>query len=464
MQNTAIKIVEKLQKKGFQAFFAGGCVRDLILKKDPEDFDIATNAKPEEIEHLFENTYSVGKHFGVILIKENEHLFEIATFRSDSGYSDGRRPDYVTFTDAKEDALRRDFTINGIFYDPVAEEFHDFVDGKSDLKREMLRFIGDPDKRIREDHLRIIRAVRFKNRFHFAYQAETRASVKKHASLILSVSAERIYEELNKIIIHQSRKQAFEDLDRFGILEKILPEVHTLKKVPQDEVYHSEGNAFKHSLSALAHIAPGVNPEACWAVLLHDIGKTQTVKYCDNRIHFYGHQEAGLEIAKKLLKRLKFSGATQKKILWLIQHHHLFDQFHKMKRSTKLHYFDNPYFSDLLEVYHADLLGSIPKNFSKRKKAEEDFYEIKAEFETAHVERALPSHLPELLTGEEIMKILKIPAGPKVGEIKGRLRELQLEKKIMTKEETVKFLQNQQTKFQFNLSHNRIRPKFQGSE
>ncbi len=442
MQNTAKTIVEKLQKKGFQAFWAGGCVRDLILKKEPEDIDIATSAKPDEIEKLFKKTYAIGKHFGVILIEEDGHHFEIATFRSDSGYSDGRRPDFVTFAKAEEDALRRDFTINGIFYDPVTSEFHDFVDGQSDLKRGLLRFIGDPSTRIQEDHLRILRAVRFRNRFDLAYHADTRKSLKRHCSLILGVAAERVLDELNKIIVHNDRKKAFEDLDRFGILEEIIPEVSALKKIHQDKTMHSEGNAFAHTLLVLHHIPPGSKPEVAWAALLHDIGKAKTMKYEGDRIRFYGHQEVVIDMATKILVRLKFSRAARDRILWLINHHHLFDIFRDMAESKKLHYFDHPYFADLLTLYHADLLGCVPRDRTKWKEAEEYYYQIRAEYELAHREKKLPSHHAELLTGEEIMEILNLPAGPEVGKIKEKIREMQLEKKITTKEEAKEFLKS----------------------
>lgn len=442
MQKTATQIVHKLQQKGYQAIFAGGCVRDLLLKKEPEDYDIATNAKPEEIETLFEKTFPVGKHFGVILIHENKHNFEIATFRSDAGYSDGRRPEYITFTTAKEDALRRDFTINGIFYDPVKEDFHDYVGGMSDLKRGLLRFIGNASERIQEDHLRILRAVRFKNRFNLEYGHNTKQALQKHNSLILGVSAERVRNELNKIITHKSRKQAFEDMISLGIIHEIIPEITALKDIHQEKDYHSEGDALTHSLLALKKVYPKTSLECLWAILLHDIGKAETFKYCEGRIHFYKHQNVGVDITRKILNRLKFPNVSKKKILWLIHHHHLFDQFHAMKESRKLHYFDSPYFPDLLKLHRADILASVPTDMKKRKQGEEMLYEIKAEYLTTKKEKRLPSHLPELLSGAEIMKVLNIPAGPKVGEIKARLREEQLEKTIKTKKEAQEWIKS----------------------
>ena len=415
-------------------------MRDMILKLDPEDFDIATSAKPEEIEKLFKKTYSIGKHFGVILIEEAGHHFEVATFRSDSGYSDGRRPDYVAFTSAKEDALRRDFTINGIFYDPVAEVFHDFVGGKSDLKRGILRFIGDPNKRIQEDHLRILRAVRFKNRFNLSYCNETKEALRKHASLVVGISAERIFSELSKKIVQEKRVAAFKDLDEFGILKVVLPEVDALKNVPQDKDMHSEGDAFVHSLNALGKVQENASLELFWAALLHDVGKADTVKYQDGRIRFLRHQDVGIAKVKDVLRRLKFSKFSRDKICWLIHHHHIFDDFPKMSRVKKLHYFDNPHFADLLELHHADILGAVPADFSGRAEVESQFFEIKAEFLTAHAGRELPSHHKELLTGGEIMEIMGISAGEKVGVLKGRVREWQLEKIVGTKGEARKKL------------------------
>ncbi len=408
MKNTATKIVEKLQKADFESYFAGGCVRDMILKKDHIDIDIATSARPEEIENLFKKTFPIGKSFGVILIKENDHHFEIATFRSDSGSSDGRRPDAVFFTDAQEDALRRDFTINGIFWDPIKKEFHDFVHGRSDLRRGILRFIGEPEKRIKEDFLRILRAIRFKNRFDLEYEKETQQALKKHASLTTQVSAERIQDELTKILRHPSSREAFKDLRDLKILEKIIPELADLEHVPQDKVYHGEGNALNHTILCLSKIDNKSEDEVFWAVLFHDLGKVQTVKYCCGRIHFFGHQDIGETIVLKILKRLKFSRKKRDNITWLVKNHHIFDQFNQMRLVKKFKYFDHTQFENLCAVHRADILGSIPYDYKTRETALKELSIIEENFRFARSEQILPSQKKELLTGKEIIEFCNI--------------------------------------------------------
>src|SRR3989338_9547818 len=267
MHHSATQIVKTLQDAGHKAYFAGGSVRDMLLKKEAKDYDIATSALPDEIEKLFAETYAVGKNFGVIHVVENSHQFEIATFRSDSGYSDGRRPDAVTFTHAEEDAKRRDFTINGLFYDPVADELHDFVGGRDDLTNKLIRFIGDPHERILEDHLRIIRAIRFKNTLGFGYHPDTYAALKKHAQLADKVSWERVRDELNKIILSRSAPVAFEDMQDTGILPYVLPELEACKGVAQPMQSHQEGVLWPPLMDALSALPEEATLLAHWAVI-----------------------------------------------------------------------------------------------------------------------------------------------------------------------------------------------------
>src|SRR6185295_3289930 len=435
MQSTALAIVQKLQAAGYTAYYAGGAVRDIILKHEPEDIDIATNAKPEEIEALFAKTYSIGKNFGVILVQEEGHHFEIATFRSDAGYTDGRRPDAVLFTTAEEDALRRDFTINGMFYDPITKEIHDFVGGQADLKNKILRFIDDPEQRIQEDYLRILRAIRFKNRFGLTFDTASQKALEKHNSLIIGVSAERVREELSKMLVHPHRKKTFEDLVNFGILEHIIPEFTFLEGVPQPQNYHSEGNVLIHSLLVISELSAMPSVELAWAALFHDIGKGPTLSYEGERIRFPCHAEEGEKVAKKILTRLKFSKFSSSKICWLIRHHHIFDQFAEMKHTTKLRYFDEPFFEDLLLLHRADVFGCIPLSPDVHHLREKDLAQVQQEYETAHFENLLPSGNPELLTGAEIMKLLKIAPGKEIGVLKEELRDAQLRKEVSTKAE-----------------------------
>lgn len=440
MKNTALSIVKRLSEKGFEAYFAGGCVRDLLMGNEPLDIDIATSARPEEIESLFKKTYAIGKHFGVIFILENGHHFEVATFRSDAGYSDGRRPDAIFFTDAKEDALRRDFTINGMFYDPISDKVLDFIGGKNDLERKILRFIGNPNQRIQEDFLRMLRAVRFKNRFGFVYDAGTWDALEQHSSLVVSVSAERIRDELTKILLHSSRSEALSDLFSLGILEKVLPEIAELDSIPQPKKYHSEGNVLRHIELVLRHIREDPSEALVWGALLHDIGKKETLSYTGERIRFLGHQNIGAEKAEKMLTRLKFPKKLREGIVWLVQSHHLFDQFFDMTLPHRLKYYDHPFFLDLLALHTADIMGSLPEDPHGHEKPLAAVEWIRNDYDHHLSQHLLPSHIPDLLSGNKIMEILGIPSGNRVGKLKKALREAQLGGTVKNKEEAEEWI------------------------
>lgn len=440
MKVSAASIVEVLQGAGFEAYWVGGCVRDMLLGYDPEDFDIATNASPLEMEKLFEKTKNIGKHFGVLLIEEGGHHFEVATFRSDGGYSDGRRPDAVMFTSAEEDAKRRDFTINAVFYDPIKGEIYDPVDGQKDLKRGLLRIVGNADERLQEDFLRILRAVRFKNRFDLEYHAETSAALKKHSSLVIEISGERIQEELNKIIAHKSSQQAFLDMEEFGILQVILPELAELRNTEQSPDYHSEGDVLVHSLLSLHNLNPNANRELRWATLLHDLGKAKTIAHDPDHISFHDHTDVGAQLARKICKRFKFSKKATDKICWLVREHHVFDKWDDMRLVRKLEHMDHLHFPDLLELHRADVKGCIPLKEGIKRKDEEHIQRIENDLNYARQERILPSLQREFLSGVDIAQILDIKPGPKVGIIKGKLREAQLEGEVKSREEAVEFV------------------------
>lgn len=442
MKISAKSIVKQLQDAGFEAYWVGGCVRDMLLGLEPLDFDIATNATPVELERLFEKTKNIGKHFGVLLIKEGGHHFEVATFRSDAGYSDGRRPDAVIFTTAEEDAKRRDFTINAIFYDPIKEEIYDPVNGQQDLNRGLLRIVGNADERLKEDFLRILRAVRFKNRFNLEYHSDTAEALKRHSSLVIELAGERIADELNKIIMHESKSDSFLDFEKFGILGVILPELTKLRQTKQSPDFHSEGDALTHSLLCLQQLHPEAGKELRWATLLHDLGKAETIHYAPNHISFHGHAELGAELTKKVCKRLKFSKKVNDKLCWLVAQHHVFDKWDSMRLAKKLEFMDNHNFPDLLELHRADLKGCIPEKEGVRQKDEEDLLRIENDLRYAQQKKILPSQQLELLNGVEIAKLLKITPGPKVGIIKGKLREAQLEGNVKTREEAMEFVKN----------------------
>lgn len=424
MENTALEIVKELKDKGFESYFAGGTVRDLLLDKAPKDYDIVTSAKPEEIEDILEHTIPIGKKFGVILAIRNGHNFEVATFRSDAAYSDGRRPDAVYFTDPKEDALRRDFTINGMFYDPITKKVLDFVGGQEDLKNKILRFIGDSHERIVEDNLRLLRAIRFKNSLGLDYAPGTLEAIKNNKELIQNVSAERIQDELTKVIVSSGRGQAFRELSEAGILKIILPEVEELKGVKQPEIYHKEGDVFEHILMSLDALPENPSSELAWAVLFHDIGKPQTYSVSD-RIRYNGHAEKGSEMVGEIAGRLKFSNEMISNLKWLVAHHMMLGDLPKMKKARQAHWMHQPLFNELLELLRADALGTKPKDLSLYK-------ELKKLSEEK--EMLLPS--PEiLLTGKEIIDEFGIKEGPEIGTILDKVHHAQMEEHIKTKEE-----------------------------
>jgi len=431
MLPTSIKIIKKLRKAGFKAYWAGGCVRDILIGRVPKDFDIVTDAKPDEIEEVLSHTIPVGKEFGVILTIQNGHQFEVATFRSDSGYSDGRRPDAVMFTDAEEDARRRDFTINGLFYDPIDDKILDFVNGQKDLEARLIRFIGDPHERIMEDHLRILRAVRFKNELNFQYSPSVFREVTEHAVLLKKVSSERIRDELNKLIVCDKKVQAFEDLLDTDILQNIMPELAETRGVAQPHEYHKEGDVWQHTMQCLGSLTKENSLNVHWAVLLHDIGKTKSFKLKE-RIRFDKHVEYSEQMARKILNRLKFPSADIARICWLIEHHMVMVPLTTMNVGRRRTWFLKPGFKELLEVFKSDIKGTDPQDYK--------LYDEIVELYKKDL-KEMPKEPKPLLTGEEIMKILNIKPGKKIGEIKDQLKEMQLSKELKSKRQAKKWLQ-----------------------
>ena len=432
MLKSALKIVEALNAAGHIAYFAGGAVRDQLLDRKVADVDIATSAKPVEIEKLFPKTHPLGKEFGVMLVILNKHAFEVATFRGESNY-DGRRPGKVFFTNAEEDAKRRDFTVNGLFYDPLEKKVLDFVNGQHDLKLKVIRFIGSPEERIQEDHLRLLRAVRFKNTLGFEFEPKTKEAIEANANLIKKISGERIRDELNKMFEDEHRAQAVRDLEQFGLLEILLPELMRLKGLPQPTKYHREGDAFTHSLGSLAALPKNISLAVAWAALFHDLGKADTLRHDPDRIRYPGHAEKSAEIADLILRRLKFDNATRAKITWLIGHHMLFGDLPKMRPARRHEYFMHPWFADLIKVCAADVGGTRPADYQLQKK-------IVKMWKTETQEKLLPPP-KELLTGVEIIEKLHVPVGPQVGRLKKILYDAQVEGLVQSREEAIKFLE-----------------------
>lgn len=444
MRDRAIEIVQKLQQAGYETYWVGGCVRDLILHHEPEDYDIATQAHPEQVRAIFPKAKSVGAQFGVMLVRLEDHDFEVATFREESDYQDGRRPNVVSYSTAERDAQRRDFTINAIFYDPLTERFIDYVDGRSDLRRGILRFIGDPDERIQEDFLRLLRAVRFKHRFDLEFEAKTQAAIKLHSSLVIEIASERILDELNKIIVHKSNGAAFHDLYELGLLFRLFPEVERLAKTPQPRAHHLEGDVLTHSFLVLDQVPPSSDLALYWAALLHDFGKGPAAHYEGDRIRFPNHASIGADwFVQTLSKRFKFPKKLTEDIAWLIDKHHWFDDFDRTKLATRFRYYDHPQFENLIKLHRADIYGCIPSVPESRQRPLDRLELILENYRYAHQERLLPSHKAQFLTGEEIMEITGLKPGKRVGELIEQLHELQVEGEIKTKQAAEKWLKDQ---------------------
>ena len=360
----ARSIAARLRAAGHQAYFAGGCVRDLLLRAAPKDFDVATSATPDEIVGLFPQTLQVGAHFGVILVRQDEIDTEVAAFRHDGVYLDGRRPDAVRFTtDPRQDVLRRDFTINGMLLDPETGEVLDFVGGREDLASGIVRTIGPAELRFSEDKLRMLRGVRFAARLGFAIEAETMRAMRRYAGEIAQVSAERVRDELTRMLTEGNARRAFELLDESGLLAQVLPEITKMHGVEQPPEYHPEGDVFIHTMMLLEQLPPGVRATLGWGMLLHDVGKPATFQPPDprkpgDRIRFNRHAEVGVRMAEEILARLRFSGEDAAQIVALVKHHMQFGDVKGMKQSTLKRFLRLPKFDEHLALHRADCLSA----------------------------------------------------------------------------------------------------------
>jgi poly(A) polymerase len=428
----AVMVVERLMAAGHQALLAGGCVRDLLLGDTPKDYDVATSATPTEIVGLFPVTFAVGAHFGVILVRQvvgDEKVdLEVATFRHDGAYSDGRRPDAVRFsTDPREDVLRRDFTVNGMLLDPLTNQVLDFVGGREDLAAGVIRAIGDAELRFTEDKLRMLRGVRFAARLRFRLDPATAEAMRAHAGEIGQVSLERIREELTRMLTEGQARRAFELLQETGLLAKVLPEVERLRGVEQPPEFHPEGDVWIHTMMLLERLPKGCSATLAWGFLLHDIGKPATFQPPDpakagDRIRFNGHVEVGMRVADAMLSRLRFSNEDKAQILALIEHHMRFGDIRKMRESTLKRFLRLPRFEEHLALHHADCSSSNGRL---------ELYEFARErFEAMKPDEMRPKLL---VTGRDL-----IAAGYKPGtafkEMLSLVEDLQLEGQISSLE------------------------------
>ncbi|MSU20454.1 MAG: CCA tRNA nucleotidyltransferase [Pedosphaera sp.] len=433
LRTTASEIVKRLQKAGFDAFWVGGCVRDLLLKREPKDYDIATAARPEEIEALFPRTVPVGRQFGVLLVLEEGHQFQVATFRAESGYQDGRHPDRVTFSDARADASRRDFTINGLFYDPVVARLYDWVAGEPDLKAKILRAIGVAEDRFAEDHLRLLRAVRFTAQLDFQIEEKTFEALEKNASSIVTVSAERVRDELIKLFHPPHSARGLDLLRQSGLLAHVLPELTATIPCEQSPDYHPEGTVYNHILRMLELMPPDPEPSLPWAVLLHDVAKplTSSRDPKTGSIHFYGHETLGAQMAEEILLRLRFPRRQTDEIVACVNQHMQFKDVPQMRKATVRRMLLRPTFPLELALHRLDCLGSHGRL---------DHYHFLIH-EAEELARQ-PEIKPPLINGADLIA-LGIDPGPAMGALLAEIREQQLQGELTSSEQARAWVQEQ---------------------
>lgn len=479
LKDFSISIIRTLREHGHQAYLVGGCVRDLLLGREPADYDITTDATPKEVMRIFPQTYAVGAQFGVVLIplpeqrpdvsqknpanpsvipseaetspsevpaQSRDLLFagaipgpstkantiEVATFRSDIGYSDGRHPDQVRFSKSpEEDVRRRDFTINGLLLDPISNEVLDFVGGRRDLEAKIIRTIGDPAQRFAEDRLRMLRAVRFAARFDYTIDPQTLRAIQQFAPQIHQVSRERVRDEFTKMLTEGHARQAFLLLSQSGLLKKVLPEIEKMKGVEQPPQFHPEGDVFIHTLLLLEKLPQPCPPTLAWGALLHDVGKPPTFRVAPDRIRFDGHVEVGVKMAEEICRRLRFSNDDTEQVLALVNNHMRFANVQQMKDSTFKKFVRMPKFDEHLALHRIDCLSShgdlTPYNFTREKIA---FMPPEA------------VHPAPLIRGEDLIAA-GYPPGPRFKEILTAVEDAQLEGRLTDSQEAMQFVRKE---------------------
>ena len=423
-------VVGKLKSSGHQAYFVGGCVRDILLGEQPKDYDIATDARPDQITALFPDSGLVGAHFGVVLVRKLGAQVEVATFRIDHAYVDGRHPAGVDFeTDPRQDVLRRDFTINALLLDPDRDEVLDFVGGRDDLRDHIVRAIGDPEARFREDHLRILRAVRFAARLDYRLDHATVDAIRRFGRLIQTVSAERVRDELVRILTEGRARRGFELLDETGLLSEILPEVAAMKGVAQPPEFHPEGDVWTHTLMLLEHLR-NPSPTLALGALLHDVGKPPTFRFA-NRIRFDGHVEKGMEMATGILTRLRFSNDEIRQVVALVANHMRFKDAPQMKVSTLKRFLRLENFPEHLELHRLDCISSHGHL--------ENYQLVQQKMEELPQDQLTPQ---PLITGDDLIAAGYRP-GPAFARILATVEDAQLESKIISREDAMRLVHAQ---------------------
>jgi poly(A) polymerase len=452
----AISIVRTLRDQGHQAYLVGGCVRDLLLKREPADYDIATDATPDDVMRIFPETYAVGAQFGVVLVplpesaraamgegheadaeqhacSGHQHKFciEVATFRCDVGYSDGRHPDEVRFSrDPKEDVQRRDFTINGLLLDPLSDEVLDFVGGEGDLKAGIIRAIGNPELRFSEDKLRMLRAVRFAARFEYQIDPATFEAIRKLTAQIHQVSRERVRDELTRMLTEGHAQRAFQLLDETGLLREVLPEITAMKGVEQPPEFHPEGDVFVHTLLLLENLPQPCPITLAWGALMHDVGKPATFRRAPDRIRFDEHAKVGTKMAEAICRRLRFSNEDTEQILLLVENHMRFGDVERMKPSTFKRFIRLPRFDEHMQLHRLDCEASHRSlrlyDFTREKRAELPASAIRPE---------------PLITGDDLIAAGYAP-GPVFKQILSAVEDAQLDGGLRSKKQAMKFIRD----------------------
>ena len=458
-KSAAISIIRTLRERGHQAYLVGGCVRDILLGREPADYDVSTDATPDEVMRIFPRTWAVGAQFGVVLVPVDEqisrspdlqvppsgvsadqvdqlasraHAIEVATFRSDGLYTDGRHPDQVTYSkEAREDVQRRDFTINGLLLDPMDSQVLDYVGGQRDLEQKIIRTIGPPERRFGEDKLRMLRAIRFAARFGYDVDSDTFAAIQRLAPQIHQVSRERVRDELTKMLTEGHARPAFELLDRSGLLREVLPEIEKMKGVAQPPQYHPEGDVWTHTLMLLEQLKQGCPRTLAWGALLHDVGKPPTFRVAPDRIRFDNHVEVGEAMAQEICRRLRMSNDDTAQIVALVGNHMRFGDTFKMKPSTLKRFLRLPFFAEHLEMHRLDCLASHGNlevhSFLVQKLADTPESEIRPQ---------------PLVTGHDLIE-MGHPPGPRFREIMAALEDLQLEGRLTSREQALAYVRQE---------------------
>jgi poly(A) polymerase len=426
-KDKAITIIKRLREQGYESYLAGGCVRDMLLGKTPQDYDITTNAKPDDIVNVFPKTVPVGAQFGVMLVIVEGQSFEVASFRHDGPYLDGRRPTHVRYGSLQEDIFRRDFTINGMVYDPIADRIIDLIGGRKDLENKLIRAIGSPGSRFEEDRLRMVRAVRFAASLNFTIEEETFSAIRDLASTVKQISWERIGEELTRILTEGGAKAGFELLDRTGLLKVLLPEIDAMKGVEQSPDFHPEGDVFTHTMLTLSHLDSPTETLA-YGCLLHDVAKPVCIRRDEERLTFYGHTEKGAEMAEEILKRLKRSRGTWERVAYLVRNHLRHMQANQMRLSTLKRFLGESGIDELLELTRIDALSANGDlqyyRFCKQKLVELKEEEI---------------HPEPLLRGRDLIAMGFSP-GPNFQTILKQIEEAQLGGELSSREEAMNWV------------------------